>query len=304
MIFLDCEDVDSALRSLATAAGVGEAALGEVLLAHRPDQTERHAGEDPWVAIPRAVFAAVGVDIADVRFDGAYYFHGTRVLHPHDFVRDGIQPLGAMLDRLWNDLYGLCAGEVTSTKWRALRRELEGDTHTPLHDEDSAWSYRLKFAAPTHQGPFASLVRDHTVAPIGGEHNYLQSPEIIEDIAGSVGLGLQTLFEAQATSCVVKFRHRRVNQRTVEAALLYLAARVNDQPLGRGGVYGVNCEGAVPAVDVAYVDEMDIAGGGSVPVEVRRHQDPGCRPGDPHCRAVDAGGVGSAGHAVRAASMP
>ncbi|MEU0077734.1 hypothetical protein ABZY58_07475 [Micromonospora tulbaghiae] len=302
MILLDCEDADSAMRSLAVGAGVDEAALREVLLAHKPDRIEWDASEDPWVATPRAVFAALDVDIAAVRYDGAYYFHGTRVLHPHAFLEDGIRPLGAMLDRLWNDLYRLCAGQVTPTQWSALRRELEGDTRAPLQDEDGAQLYRLKFASPVHQGPFASLVRDHTVEPINGQHDYLRSPEIVEDIAGYIGLGLQRLFEARATSCVVKFRHREVNQHTVEAAMLYLLARVHEQPLDGGSVYGLDCQGAVPAEDVVYIDEINIAGRGSHgSAKVRRHKAASCSRDDPRCRGLDASAIDASGRVVRAA---
>jgi hypothetical protein len=41
-------------------------------------------------------------------------------------------------------------------------------------------------------------------------------------------------------------------------------------------VYGVDCQGEVPAADVMYVDEIDIAGrGDQVPVHLRRHLAPG-----------------------------
>jgi hypothetical protein len=125
------------------------------------DPDDVPVGEDLWEAIPRAVFARLGVNIDDVRFGGAYYFHGTRTLGPRAFFRDGIRPLGDVLDQLWNDLYGLCDGEVSHAQWQALRRELEGPAHSSLHDEDSAWLYHFKFDDPAHYGPYASLIREH-----------------------------------------------------------------------------------------------------------------------------------------------
>jgi hypothetical protein len=278
MVFLDCEDADAAVRSLAAAACIDAVTLRAVLLAREPGRIDWAEGEDPWVAVPRILLAEVGVDIGDVSFDGAYYFHGTRVLRPHAFLRDGILPLGVMLDQLWADLYSLCDGEVSPAQWGALRCGLEGETRTPLHDEHSAWLYRIKFASQFHHGPYASLVRAHTLDPIEGQHDYLKSPEIVEDIARCLGLGLQARFEAQARSCIVKFRHSEVNQQTVEAALLFVLAWVHGQPLGRDSVYGVDCRGAVPAADVMYVDEIDIAGRcGQVPVRLQRHEAPvGC----------------------------
>ncbi len=274
MIMLDCEDLDSGLRSLAVAAGIDEPALRHVL--HSDVADEVRPGEDPWNAIPRVVFAKLGVDINDVCFEGAYYFHCTRVLRPQAFLRDGIHPLGAMLARLWDDLYGLCDEQVTPAQWHALRRDLEDSTPTPLHEEQGARLYRLKFDKPGLHGPYASLVRDHVVAPISGHHDYLKCPEIIEDLAGCLGLGLQARFEAQAASCIVKFRHHEVTRHTVEAALLYVLTRVQSKPLGESSVYGLDCKSvAVPASDVVYVDEIDIAGRrGPAPVRLHRHRPP------------------------------
>jgi hypothetical protein len=284
MLFLDCEDADAALQSLAAAAGVDAATLRAVLLAREPDRIDWAEGEDPWVAVPRNLLAELGVDIGDVSFDGVYYFHGTRVLRPHAFLQDGILPLGAMLDQLWGDLYSLCDGQVTPARWRGLRQELEGETRTPLHDSHGAWLYRMKFASQFHHGPYASLVRAHTLNPIEGQHDYLNSPEIIEDIARCLGLGLQTRFEAQARSCIVKFRHSEVNQHTVEVALLFVLAWIHGQPLALSSVYGIDCQGAVPAADVMYVDEIDIAGrGDQVPVHLHRHQAPGRTASMPPC---------------------
>lgn len=236
------------------------------------------------MAVPRNLLAELGVDIRDVSFDGAYYFHGTRVLRPRAFLQDGILPLGAMLDQLWADLYSLCDSQVTPARWRTLRQELEGETPSPLHDNQGAWLYRMKFATELHHGPYASLVRAHALNPIEGYHDYLKSPEIIEDIARCLGLGLQARFEAQARSCIVKFRHGEVNRHTVEVALLYVLAWIHGQPLGRDSVYGVDCQGAVPPADVMYVDEIDIAGrGDQAPVHVHRHPAPAGTAGMPPC---------------------
>lgn len=194
-----------------------------------------------------------------------------------------------MLDRLWDDLHSLCTDRVTAEQWKALRHELEGDIRTPLHARHGAWLYRLKFATPFHYGPYASLVREHTVAPIGSEHDYVKSPEIVEDIARCVDFDLQARFEAQARSCVVKIRLPRVNQHAVESALLFVWHRLHARPLDRGSVYGIDCEGSVPAADVVYVDEVDIGPrSGHEPLQIYRHQPPDCSAHRPLCG--DGGG--------------
>jgi hypothetical protein len=59
------------------------------------------------------------VQLRDMWFTGAYYFHGTRVTRPDSFLRDGILPLVAILDRIWNELYELCSDQVTPEQWLA-----------------------------------------------------------------------------------------------------------------------------------------------------------------------------------------
>ncbi|MFI5960350.1 hypothetical protein [Cryptosporangium sp. NPDC051539] len=156
------------------------------------------------------------MEVGEVTFDGAYYFHGTRVMRSHAFLEEGILPLGAVLDRLWKDLYGLCSGAVTPSRWSALREESEGDAPSPMRGKHGAYLYRMKFVDGFHFGPYASLVRAHAMNPIDGEHDYVKSPEIVEDIARCLELDLQELFEARVRSCVVKFFHRDVDLHAVE----------------------------------------------------------------------------------------
>ncbi|MFG1928821.1 hypothetical protein [Cryptosporangium sp. NPDC048952] len=289
MMLLDCEDAETALRSLAHASGVDDADFRAALLARNPDRTVWTGDEDPWVAIPRVLLADLGVEIGEVRFDGAYYFHGTRTLRPHAFLHEGILPLGAALDRLWSDLHDLCDGDVTNASWMAFRQQLEGGIPTPLHSRHGAYLYRMKFANDFHHGPYASLIRDHTIDPIEGQHDYVKSPEIVEDIARCVDFDLQERFEATARSCIVKFRHHEVKQQLVEAAVLYVWARIQNRPLDLGSVYGIDCRGAVPATDVVYVDEVDLSRrGGPRPTLVRRHRAPDCSATDLPCASTPA----------------
>ncbi|GIE81716.1 hypothetical protein Aph02nite_76660 [Actinoplanes philippinensis] len=287
MLILDCETSTTALRSLAAAAGVDVLLLRRALLAHDPDQLNEFGEEDPWVAAPRALCAEAGADITKIGFDGAHYFHGSRVLDPHSFLTEGVLPLDNMLDRLWIDLHTLCVDRMTPEQWSALRQELEGDTRTPLHDRDGAWTYRLKFGTPAHYGPYASLVRQHALEPIDGEHAYVKSPEIVEDIARCVDFDLQARFEAKAKSCLVKIRIPRVDQHAVESALLFVWHRLHQRPLDRGSVYGIDCQGRVPAVDVMYVDEFDLGGraGKAPPLLVSRHRARDCLTDQPLCTA-------------------
>ena len=292
MLILDCENPDTAVQSLAQGAGVTQAALRDVVIAHGPGLIDwETGGEDPSIAVPRMLLSKIGIEIGDVRFDGAYYFHGTRVLRPHSFLQNGILPLGAILDQLWSDLYSLCADSVTSAQWTGLRRELETSGRTPLHDNQVARLYRMKSADQLHHGPFASLVREHTQDPIVGQHDYVKNPEIVEDIAQCIDLNLQERFESHASSCIVKFSHYKVGQHSVESAMLYVLAKLHNEEHNSLSLDGVDCHGEpVPPSDVVYVEEIDVdSNGRRISVTGRRHQADGCLSTPSQCwRHLDA----------------
>jgi hypothetical protein len=207
-------------------------------------------GEDPWAAIPQAVFASVGVDIAQVRFDEMYIFHGTRAFDPTSFEREGIQPLGKILDRIWDKLHELCP-EMSDANWAAFRKYVETDR------AQFAWLYRHKTNNPTLHGPYGTLTREHTRYPIESEHNYLVTPEIVRDIARCSGLNLQDRFDRATTSCIVAFRERSVPVYAAEPALMYVYSKARGELIGRSSVHGHDRRGvAVEPHDVISVERI------------------------------------------------
>jgi hypothetical protein len=255
---LDCENFATTLTSVAAAADVSERVLLEALRRFDPDAVD--SSMDWYGAVPKAALASIGISLDASRFDAVCAFHGTRTLDPGRFLRDGIMPLGMMLDRLWNDLYSIAGGHVTGAEWRAIRAAIEAGPLPPGPAGHSAYLYRLKTKSSSLHGPYASLVRDHAIAPIEGQHDYLQIPEIVEDIARFTGTDLQDRFERAARSCLVKFRHDTANPGMTESAVTYLLGHVRGEPHGFGSVDGVDrCGLAVSAQDVIYVDEIDLA---------------------------------------------
>ncbi|MEY9894294.1 hypothetical protein ABIA31_007980 [Catenulispora sp. MAP5-51] len=252
MVYLDCQDVDSTVRSLATASELPAHLLVEKMPSFEVDWVElAPADVDPLVVAPRDYFQLLGVDIGDLRFEGTYYFHGTRVIDPDSFRRDGILPLGRMIDRLWETLYELIRDDVTEEQWRRCRADLEaggGD-----HD---GWLYRTKVDNPVHHGPYAMLVRDHLLNPRATHsHDYLATPEIVEDIARACGFGLQARFDAAATSCTVKFRINDTRDVDVEAAFWYAYTMTRGEGIGMASLAGIDLGGCpVPAADILAVD--------------------------------------------------
>ncbi|WP_322769053.1 hypothetical protein [Frankia sp. Cr1] len=196
--------------------------------------------------------SSIGVDIESVRFDGSYYFHGTRTVDPESFFRDGILPLGQMVDRLWSTLYDLVRNEVTEPEWRNFRAELERGA-----GGDGGWLYRFKTTDAFHHGPYAMLVRETHLHPGAvGNHDYLAVPEIVQDIASAFGGNLRETFSAASKRCIVKFRSQEVGKPALIAASWYLYSAIRGDPAGRAGVWIIDCKGAVPPRDVVAVEAL------------------------------------------------
>lgn len=175
------------------------------------------------MVLPREVLRTLGIDIASIRLAGANYFHGTRTTDPDAFRRDGILPLDAIVEPLWAILYELVRDECSPDEWAAFRRTVErgGGGH-------DGFLYRLKTRGRLHYGPHGVLVRDILLdASANGWHDYLDCPEIVEDIARSYmsarGVNLEARFRAASVPCVVTFRCAQVDPaRAVAAACWYL----------------------------------------------------------------------------------
>lgn len=255
---LDCETLETTLASVALAAGVSERELLDGLRRFDPAGVDTSA--DWYGAVPRAALASIGVNIDSVRFDAIRAFHGTRTLDPQRFVRHGILPLGAVIDRLWDDLFAIAGGQVTTAEWHAIRTAIETGPLRPGPAEHSAYLYRLKVGKTSLHGPYANLVRDHVLAPIEGHHDYLAIPEIVQDIARFAGTDLQDRFERAAKSCIVKFRHHEVTHHEIDSAVSYLLSKAHNEPHGFSSVHGLDCKGvAVPPEAVVAVDEIDLS---------------------------------------------
>jgi hypothetical protein len=114
------------------------------------------------------------------------------------------------------------------------------------------WQYPTKVAKLNHHGPFAFLVRPIIDSPReAGHHNYLEDPEIVQDICMSYETRfrrrhLRERFRAATRPCVVKFRSEKARDDVLEAALMYLHSALTDQPLS--GETNTNYSGMGEAV--------------------------------------------------------
>jgi hypothetical protein len=95
------------------------------------------------------------------------WFHGTRVEDHKLFLQHGILPKSG-------------AREFIEPRLKELAKGL-------VAEGDNPFSFSVIAKQGEHdEGPFASLIRDVVIHSPGAYHNYLQSPEIVEDIAGAL----------------------------------------------------------------------------------------------------------------------
>jgi hypothetical protein len=146
VIGLDCQDVETALASLADELAVGIDELRASLLAY-DESRFADSSQDPYVRLPRELLEDLSRDVETVSFDCAYYFHGTRAIDSDSFYRDGILPLDSMIDRLWAELFELVRDERTAEEWEAFRSDVMRDAGG--HD---GFLYRLKTGDRLHFG--------------------------------------------------------------------------------------------------------------------------------------------------------
>ena len=121
-----------------------------------------------------------------------------------------------MRERIWTFLGRLASEWVTAAEWARFRKNMGGS---------GAWAYQLK----TNQmdGPFSFLCREVIFTPKDFiHHDYLNIPEIIEDICNSFeemfGHSLRHKFVAATKPCIVKFRSSKPRPDALGKALMYI----------------------------------------------------------------------------------
>jgi hypothetical protein len=180
VLYLDCQDEQSALSSMATALGADASAIANALQNYS-DEDGNNAVEDPWRRMPRMVLERFRGSVENVAtaFEGAYYFHGTRTRNVDAYRARGILPLHEVVDEIWAELQVLAGDSILDDDWELFRSSVEGGGGG--HD---GWLYRLKVKTPGLRGPFGVLVRDSLIA-VGDtrSHDYLGCPETVQDIA-------------------------------------------------------------------------------------------------------------------------
>ena len=216
---LDCETIETTYTSLENVFGISQTSLETFLNELEPPNWDMN---EPSLYPYQVIEKLKGQTKGRCSFDATCWFHFTRTSKTNKF-RNGILPLGNIIDSIWEFLFNLLEGTLSKDEWSSFRKCVENDDQSR-----SAHLYQNKLRDPRLWGPYALLIREFGFRTTEiGNHDYLRVPEIVEDICfcfeqkyGSHDLSNQ--FQTNTFPCVVKFIENHADQGNLETALYYL----------------------------------------------------------------------------------
>lgn len=183
-MILNCTNYDTALESLAKVFNVSESVIISVLQEVKPFD---HLSQPPEDVLYDHMCSEIGDPSRNLK---VIWFHGTRIEDKNLFRKHGL-------------LTKTKARRFIESRLRQMADGLEKRGSNPF-----AMSLFGK-DGPHDEGPFAFLIREVAIKAPPPCHNYLDSPEIVEDIAGMLlGQNYQELvdrFKSVTKPCVVSF---------------------------------------------------------------------------------------------------
>jgi hypothetical protein len=217
-LVLDCESRESTLNSLSAILHCSPVHLESTL---RQFDLEGYLRANPRRDYaPRELVwnQVVGVNVPVPIPDAIYWFHATRVL-PATRFEEGLQPLGERVTKLTAFITKLAEQSGISISDSQGR-------NPSLYREQGSYHYGAKVHDRRHWGPYAFLVRDAILHRDSITHDYLATPEIVEDFAGLLAGDdapqLLKRFRELTRPCIVKFVSTTARDDVVRVALYYL----------------------------------------------------------------------------------
>ncbi|MED4907488.1 hypothetical protein P9761_04355 [Brevibacillus centrosporus] len=206
MIVLDCETVGTMYESVESITGINRSDLEAFFSDFDMDKfyeenPDFYESGDGLLLLKIREMEKCNIQ----QIDAVNWFHLTRTYKGNSF-NQGILSLGEGINHIWDILYELQKGHVSKEEWDDFRHNkfVESKSH-------SAWLYHLKLGDKFHWGPYAMLVREIAfVSEEVGNHDYLDAPEIVEDIChvfdGMYHCNLLERFRMETYPCIVKFQ--------------------------------------------------------------------------------------------------
>jgi hypothetical protein len=214
---LDCENLASAVKSLAGLFGMSELEFRTRLSELEIDF--EHASVAPEAQIP----VGLGIDDVDALpvATGTKWFHGTRAKSSADFP-EGLLPTRDAVLRLLPDLGEIAKQWISEPEWLDYVNSLDSS------DREWAKKVREKRRQKYDRGPFAFLVRDVVITADGQPQKpyHKRGSEVLEilcwDFQDVFGRPLLEEYLRATRPCLVAFVEPRCEPRCVRAALSYV----------------------------------------------------------------------------------
>jgi len=206
---LDCESIESTYKSLENILGIKESHLHKLF--DSVDVDDSCSGIEPT---QRLFSYVVRETHCQVDFEATCWFHCTRTW-PSNTFDEGLLPLDQVIDKIWDFLFDLTEGQVTSEQWASFRDSMS--------TSNSHWAdlYRMKCDNAKLHGPHALLIRKAAVKD-SSYWNYFEIPEIVDDICKCYpDKGLRDKFIARTAPCIVKFIDHTSNPNALRVAMIY-----------------------------------------------------------------------------------
>lgn len=217
---LDCENYDSIISSLNSIFSTSENDIPSFLKSIDLDKIWKNSRKEK-----RADEYMFDEFIKEFKLDEskiikAYWFHNTRVLKNSEF-KEGILPLSSAINKI-----------------EILINVIIKKLQIPINNTSLSESYVIhnKLNYKINQGPWAFLIRDFAFEKTDGIHDYLKSPELIEDILHfkyfeNYGVIFRE-FQNTTVKCIIKFKtETEFHHKKLLPVINYLYNKVNDEKM-------------------------------------------------------------------------
>ena len=198
MAILDCETYDSAIASICHVYSIKRDAAEQFLVGIDLDSEYESCVinrdcDDYLRDLFESEFGQPKLELEEV-----VWFHLTRTARSSNFS-EGILPLGRVLGRVWKMLDSLLEDPEQKANLAKMKTNGVGD-----------FQFELKTENNIHHGPYGMLVREAAFhSDKICNHDYLEIPEIIEDICNGYRKQFDHCIYDTVTSklekCIVKF---------------------------------------------------------------------------------------------------
>ena len=248
---LDCEDQESTANSLSGLFGCSTADLFDQLINF--DLERIYEEDDPHCPADEFLFKKLTSILGPPdKPEGICWFHLTRTFPENNFS-EGILPLGMAIDTIWKTILRIFEETQHFLSLQSMRQNGVKNYH-----------YQLKVPDPLHWGPFAMLVKESAFhAHEIGNHDYLELPEIIEDICNAYlnksGLSIHAEVGKILVPCVVKFRREAENGlRGIGPAIYYYYKSIRKESFSRNANTCFDAGGKIiPRENILKIEYQD-----------------------------------------------